>query len=92
MADFKKLTDARDKLNADIGVLVNAGTVSQDKVDALAAEVLQTDTDVLAATGGNPVPLDYTAFDAAVAALKADVNTTQAAIDVATGAIQASTL
>lgn len=88
--DTTALVAARDKLNADIGKLLAASSVDQASIDKITGEVTAVDADVVVLV--TPVTLDFTAFDAAVAAFKADAKTIQAAIDVATGAIQAATL
>lgn len=90
MADKSKLVSARDKLNADIGILLNASSVTQDQVDSLTAEVTSVDSDVQALINTPPpppVPLDFSAFDAAVAAFKGDTNLAQANVDAATQAL-----
>lgn len=96
MADFSRLTAARDKLNADIAALVSAGSVAQSTVDALADEVTSTDADVVSASAPPPPPppgpLDFSAFNAAVAAFVADTKLTQAQVDAQTAAVTAATV
>lgn len=93
MADTSKLTAARDALNADIGTLVSSANVTQAQVDSLTAEVSSVDGDVKAVINTPPpVPLDFTAFDAAVAAFKADSKLTQANVDALTQAITTATV
>lgn len=89
--DFTALTAARDKLNADIGTLVAAGSAPQATIDALTADVVSADTAVVAASTPPPA-LDFSKFDAAVTAFKADAKLNQNDIDVATGAIVAATV
>lgn len=89
--DTTKLVAARDALNADIGKLLAITTVDQATIDILTTEVTAADTDVVKALGPPPT-LDFTKFDAAVVAFKADAKLTQAAIDVATGAVVAATI
>jgi len=97
MADFSNLTAARDKLNADIGALVAAGTVPQATVDSLTAEITQTDTDVVAAGTPPPPPpppptVDFSKFALAATNFEADTNLTQAQVDAATAALVAATV
>lgn len=99
MANFSNLTAARDKLNADIGVLVAAGTVPQATVDALTTEVTQTDTDVVAAGTPPPPPpppppptVDFSKFALAATNFQADTNLTQDQVDAATAALVAATV
>ena len=99
MADFSNLTAARDKLNADIGALVAAGTVPQATVDSLTAELTKTDTDVVAAGTPPPPPpppppptVDFSKFALAATNFEADTNLTQAQVDAATAALVAATV
>lgn len=79
--DVSQLTLQRDSLNAHLATLIAKGTVNQSQIDNITAELIATDADVVAAIGNtNPAPLDFSAFDAAVAAFKTRV-TAQSSID-----------
>lgn len=85
--DNSGLVAARDALNADVGTLLNASSVTQAQVDTLTAELVSVDSDVKAVINAPPpTPLDFAAFDAAVVSFKANVKT-QAAVDNATAAL-----
>lgn len=92
--DATKLISIRDRLNADINTLVAASNVSQADVDNIVSEATALDADVVKALGNpNPPPaaLNFSAFDNAVAAFKANTNIAQSDVDFVTANIIAAT-
>jgi hypothetical protein len=78
------LIAARDKLNADIATLQGASSISDATLDGITTKVLDVDNDVVTALiPANPPPtsLDFTVFDAAVTAFKADGKLSQQDVD-----------
>lgn len=81
MADTSKLVAIRAKLNTDIDALIAAGNPDQATIDNLTSEATVLDNDVVTATAPPPAKLDFTVFDANVAAFKADSNLSQQDVD-----------